>query len=307
MHTDRFKKLMIHLVLAIGSILMLYPLIFSLMGSITNTEDYLRSTWIPIPSTVFLNNYQAMFSAEMLPTLAKWMGITTIRIVWFTFLPIIVAILCGYVFSRLKFRGREAAFLVILSSMLVPQIVFQVPLFVLMARWPLAGGNDWLGQGGTGFIGQLPALLLPGIVNAYFVFLMRQVFFGIPDDYEEAARLDGANTFQVLRYVYIPMLRSAIIVMVILNFVGIWNDYVWPLMVVGPNRDMWPVGLAFQKIMGGSFQIPDIGNLSSAGVSLVNIPLLLTAGAVVTIPPVLIFFIFQRYFIQGLQGIGLKG
>ena len=165
MSTDRFKKLAIHLVLASGSIIMLYPLIFSLMGSVTSVEDYLNSTWIPIPSSIFLKNYQAMFSAKMLPTIVKWMGITVIRIVWLTFLPIIVAILCGYVFSRLKFRGRETAFLVILSSMLVPQIVFQVPLFVLMARWPLAGGNDWMGQGGTGFIGQLPSLLLLSLIH----------------------------------------------------------------------------------------------------------------------------------------------
>ena len=70
MSTERFKKLAIHLVLAIGSIVMLYPLVFSLMGSVTNTEDYLRSTWIPIPSSIYLNNYQAMFSVEMLPTLS---------------------------------------------------------------------------------------------------------------------------------------------------------------------------------------------------------------------------------------------
>ena len=302
----KLGKPLTHLLLIVGAAVMIYPLVFSLAASFTSPKEYAATIGFPIPSS-YLENYRTLFQPLLLPRMVGWVGVTLIRVTWFVVLGTAVSVVCGYVFARLRFRGREVAFLVLLGSLLVPEIVFQVPLFVMMARWPLAGGNDILGQGGSGFVAQLPSLLLPGIVNAYFIFLMRQAFYAIPADYEEAARLDGANTLQVMRHVYLPMLAPMIAVVAINTSVAYWNQYVWPRMVVEANQQMWPVALASQNMMDGSWPVPSTDPTVLHTRSVVNIPFAMATGTVATLPPLLLFFFFQRYFIEGLQGIGIRG
>jgi multiple sugar transport system permease protein len=305
MKAATLRKIPVHLLLAITSLAMMYPLIYGLVASFSTPAEYIRSTWMPFPGGLNLKNYADLFNPRMMPLITRSVGITLFRTLWYIVFTAITSILCGYVFARLRFRGKEAAFLYLLCSMLVPGIVFQVPIYVMMARWPLVGGNNILGQGGSGFINQMPSLLLGGLVSAYFIFLMRQSFYSIPPDYEEAARIDGANTLQVLQNVYLPMLLPVLVVIVIGTFVGNWNDYVWPLMAVGGDKNFWPVGLLFQRLMAGA--VPVLTTTTTTSNQLTNTPLLLTAGTVATIPPVLCFFIFQRYFIEGMQGVGIKG
>jgi multiple sugar transport system permease protein len=301
----RLRKVPVHLLLIAGSLVMMYPLIYGLVASFTTPAEYIRSTWIPLPGGFFLKNYGDLFNSFMMPLISRSVMVTLLRTVWYILLTSVTSILCGYVFARLRFRGKNVVFIYLLCSLLVPGIVFQVPIYVMMARWPLVGGNNIMGQGGSGFINQMPSLLLGGLISAYFIFLMRQSFYSIPPDYEEAARIDGASTLQVLRSVYLPMLLPVIIVIVIGTFVANWNDYVWPLMVVGGDKNFWPVGLLFQRLMAGAVPIQTT-TVTTSG-QLTNTPLLLTAGTVATIPPVLCFFIFQRYFIEGMQGVGIKG
>jgi multiple sugar transport system permease protein len=246
-----------------------------------------------------------MFNPHMRPLINRSVLITAFRIIWYIGFTSVTSILCGYVFARLNFRGKNIIFIYLLSSMLVPAIVFQVPLFVMMARAPLLGGNDIMGRGGSGLINTMPSLLLGGLVSAYYIFLIRQSFYSIPIDYEEAARMDGASTYQVLRSIYLPMLKPVLVVIVIGMFIANWNDYVWPLMAVGGEKNIWPVGLLFQRLMAGA--VPIVTQNTTTNGQLTNTPLLLTAGTLVTIPPVVCFFIFQRYFIEGMQGIGIKG
>jgi multiple sugar transport system permease protein len=302
----RFGKPLTHLLLMVGSAVMIYPLIFSLAASLTSPREYAQATVFPIPS-FYSENYRTLFQPMLLPRLTGWVGVTLVRIGWYVVLGTMVAVLCGYVFARLQFRGREVAFLILLGSLLVPEIVFQVPLYVMMARWPLAGGNDILGQGGSGYVGRLPSLLLPGIVNAYFVFLMRQAFYAIPVEYEEAARIDGASTLKVLWHVYLPMLKPVIAVLVINTTIAYWNQYIWPRMVTEANQKMWPVALAVQKMMDGSFPVPSVDPLVQPTRDIINIPFALAAGTVAALPPLFCFFLLQRYFVEGLQGIGIKG
>ncbi len=283
----QFNKFPLHILLIIGSLVMMYPLLYGFFASFTTPAEYIRSTWLPIPGSLNLENYQDLFNPLMMPQISRSTLITVFRILWYIFFTSITSILCGYVFARLRFRGKEVAFIFLLASMLVPGIVFQVPLYVMMARIPLLGGNDITGQGGSGLINTMPSLLLGGLINAYYIFLMRQSFYSIPIDYEEAARMDGANTFQILRSVYLPMLKPVLVVIVIGTFVANWNDYVWPLMVVGGERTLWPVGLLFQRLMAGAVPI-QTQTVTTTG-QLTNTPLLLTAGTVATIPPVVCF------------------
>jgi multiple sugar transport system permease protein len=292
-----WQRALLHAILITGSVVMAYPLLFGAAASVTSQAAFIRSPWFPTPAPITFENYRLLlFSADNFP---RWVFNTVVRIVWFVVLPATVAVLCGYVFGRLRFRGREAVFMFLLGSMLVPGIVYQVPLFVMLARWPLAGGNDIWGQGGSGFINQWPALLLPGIVNVYYIFLLRQTFTTIPGDYEEAARIDGASTFQVLTRVYLPMLVPVLMVLVIFQSVALWNDYLWPLITVSANPLVWPVGLGLQRVMAGSVPV--------RGLQGFNPTFIFTVATVATIPTVLLFLFFQRYFVQGVQGFGIKG
>jgi multiple sugar transport system permease protein len=296
----RWDRVAIQAILIIGSILMAYPLLFGLLASVSTIEAYTRSTWLPIPDSLYLENYTVLFTTQS--KIPLWVLNTLLRIAWYVLVPGLVAVLCGYVFARLNFRGRDTVFLILLTSMMVPGIVYYVPTYVMIARWPLVGGNDLWGQGGSGFINLWPAMLLPGLVNVFYIFLMRQTFYSIPKDFEEAARVDGANTPQVLWHVYLPMLKPAITVMVIFQFVAIWNDYLWPLVVAGGNDRIWPIALGFQRIMlsGASFK-------GARGGVITDYPFAFTLATVATLPTVLIFLFLQRYFVEGVQGFALKG
>lgn len=295
------NRIWLHLVLIVGSLAMAYPLIFGLAASFSTLESYAQSSWFPVPDSLNIENYVALFTAQS--NIMLWVLNTVLRIAWYVVIPGIVAILCGYVFARLEFRGRDVAFVALLSSMMVPGIVYFVPTYVMLARWPMVGGNDLYGQGGHGFVNEWPALLIPGLVNVFYIFLMRQTFYSIPKDFEEAARVDGATTPQVLFSVYLPMLKAAITVMVIFQSVAIWNDYQWPLIVTGGNQQIWPIALGFQRIMfsGPSFKGAQVGNV------ITDYPFAFTVATVATFPAVVLFLFLQRYFVEGVQGFALKG
>lgn len=294
-----------HLLISIGSIVMAYPLLYSLLGSFMSIDDYFNSSWLPIPNSLFLDNYAALATGS--GDLGHWLVVTLIRVAWYIVVPGAIAVFCGYAFARLTFKGREALFLLLLSSMMFPQIVYIIPNFIEFARWPLLGGNDILGQGGSGMINTLPPLLLFQLVQVYYIFMFRQAIQSVPIDFEHAARVDGAGFLRVIWHVYLPMLRPSLIVLVIFQSVNMWNDYLWPLVVVAGNRNLWSIGLGVQKLMD------DPGFLLQGGASagfvdgLTNAPFAFALANVVLIPPIIVFVLLQRHFIDGMRGYSLKG
>ncbi len=292
----KWSRLAFQLLLIVGSIFMAYPLVYGVMSSLSSLTVFTNSTWLPLPDTLYLENYSRVFASSG-KEVGQWVINTLIRIAWYILVPGTIAVLAGFVFSRLNFKGRDTVFVFLLSSMMVPPIVFLIPTYIILARMPLAGGNNALGQGGHGFINEWPALLLPGLVNAFYIFFMRQSYQSIPADYEEAARVDGANTLQVIIRIYLPMLKPALTVLVIFQFVAIWNDYLWPLIAVSGNRSVYPIALGIQKI---------IQTYTQAN-SATSYPLAFTIGTLATVPTILLFLLLQRYFIEGVQGFGLKG
>src|SRR5215207_3839450 len=202
------RGILFQTLLIAGSFLMAYPLVFAIVASFASQEAYLESTWMPFPNPPTLETYGQLTQTWSRAPL--WVGNTLIRVVWYTVMPCIISVLCGYVFARLRFRGRDLIFSIMLASLTVPGIVYALPTYVMMARLPLAGGNDIFGQGGHGIINEWPAVLVGGLTNVYYIFLMRQSYYSIPRDFEEAARVDGANTLQVLWHVYVPMLKPAL-------------------------------------------------------------------------------------------------
>lgn len=291
---------LLYLLLIISSFVMAFPLIFMILGSIGTTQDYIRSPWLPIPQSPTFENYFIILDPSKTDVL-KWVFNTLVRAAWYIIIPGTVAILAGYVFAKLSFRGRDAAFTFLLMSMMLPGIVFQVPTFVMMARFPLAGGNDLLGQGGTGFINQWPALLIPGLVSVYYIFMLRQTFYSIPADFEEAARVDGAGTLRCLVSVYLPMLKPVITVLIIFQFVGIWNDYLWPLFVTTGNPDIYVMALGFQFLQQAGNSLKGLPN------TVTDYPFTFALAACSILPLVIMFMFLQKYFVEGVQGFAIKG
>lgn len=300
-----FGRIALYGVLIGGSLLMAFPMIYALIGSFADLEDFYANPWFPLPRKLYLDNYTVMFTPAFGARVQLWRWIfnTLVRTGWYILVPGAVAVLAGYAFTRLRFRGRDLAFTYLLSSLMVPGIVFLIPTYVMMARFPGVGGNGWTGQGGTGFVNAWPALLIPGLVNVFYIFMLRQTYYTIPIDFEEAARVDGANTLQVLWNVYLPMLKPVLIVLVIFQFVAIWNDYQWPLIVSSGNPQIWTLSLGIQRMLFVGAQVKGY----PPGAVFQDYPFSFALAVVATVPLILLFLRLQRYFVEGVQGFALKG
>ena len=174
----------------------------------------------------------------------------------------------------------------------MPNILMMVPMYLQMAWVPLAGRNNILGQGGHGFIREWPVLFVYSWVPPYALFLFKQSFDMLPSEYEDAAKMDGAGIWTILFRVYGPLLKPPIVALVIVVFLGVWNDYLWPSLTYSPYRDYAPITLRVQGI-----------GLSGGG----NYPAMFIQVFMASWPPAAVFFLFQRYFVQGLVASGLKG
>jgi multiple sugar transport system permease protein len=192
---------------------------------------------------------------------------------------IFLAGLGGYAFARLKFPGRELLFLIVLGTLMVPDQLRLIPVFVMLVNWGLYAHF-------TGYI-------LINLVTATNLFFMRQYFLTIPKDFEEAAKLDGAGQFKTFWRVMLPLALPAIAALTILQFQGTWNDFFWPLIIFGqgsPHLYTVQLGLAELVVTYNT-----------------NWPALM-AGSIVAIVPILVIFLaFQRYFIAGVTAAGVKG
>jgi multiple sugar transport system permease protein len=300
-----FGRLAIYIVLIGSSLAMAFPMAFAIVGSLCDLPDFYARPWFPVPKTLYLENYRVMLIPEFTTKIdvPRWVANTLVRIVWYVIITSTVAVMAGYVFAKLRFRGREAAFMYLLTSMMIPGIVYWIPTYIMLARFPGVGGNDMSGAGGHGLIDSWPALLLTGWVNVYYIFLLRQTFRSIPDDFEEAARVDGATTLRCLKDVYLPMLKPTLTVLVIFQFVALWNDYQWPLIVSSGNRDIWTVALGFQRML----LIGTEAKGYPPGTSIVDYPFAFAMAVVATVPLVLLFLRLQSYFVEGVQGFAIKG
>lgn len=185
----------------------------------------------------------------------------------------------GYAFARLRFPGRELLFILVLGTLMIPDQLRLIPVFVMLTNWHL--------------IASFKGYILINVVTAVNLFFMRQYFLTIPKDFEEAAKLDGAGYFKTFWRVMLPLAVPAIAALTILQFQGIWNDFFWPLILFGqgtPHLYTVQLGLAEFAL---TYQT--------------NWPALM-AGSLIAIAPILLIFIaFQRYFIAGVVASGVKG
>jgi multiple sugar transport system permease protein len=196
-----------------------------------------------------------------------------------TLLNLFLASLGGYAFARLRFPGREVLFVLILGTLMIPDQLRLIPIFVMLTNWHL--------------IGNFSGYILINLVTAVNLFFMRQYFLTIPRDFEEAAKLDGAGYFKTFWRVMLPLAGPAIAALAILQFQGTWNDFFWPLILFGQgNEHLYTMQLG----------------LAQFTLTYQTLWPQLMAGSLIAIIPILtVFLIFQRFFISGVTAAGIKG
>lgn len=222
-----------------------------------------------------IGNYRAVFDLQLDRALVN----TTLVTIGVVLGQLITSIFGGYAFSRMRFRGRDTLFLVYLGSIMIPFVVLIIPIYRLMVI--------------IGWQGQLASLIIPWIFTAYGTFLMRQFFITIPKEIEEAALLDGASRMRILWGIFVPLSKPAIATLTIFSFLYAWNSFLWPLLIIGEgNVENHVLTLSLIRLSNSFTDQPNI---------------VLTGAAIAILPPIIIFILAQKYFIQGVASSGLKG
>jgi multiple sugar transport system permease protein len=205
---------------------------------------------------------------------------------------VFLASLSGYAFARLRFAGKDTLYLLLITLLMVPGILTLIPLFQWMLAFPLVGGNDLWGHGGTGFRNSWLALWIPYWAGGQIFGLMlcRTFFEDIPREFFEAARVDGASEFKIYRMIVLPLSVPILAALAIMQFIGSYNDYIWPLVIISePSKQMFAVGVT----LFASDSSVDLGPQM--------------AGYVVgSLPLVFIFLFGMKYYVQGLTSGGVK-
>ena len=282
-----------YIFLIVTSFVMIYPVLFMALGSFTTNNQFLEATILPIPNTLNIPLFQRALGAGIWDAYI----FTLQRCAFYISVTLLVGLIGGYIFSKLRFPGKNKVFLLFLSGMVMPGIVMIVPMYLLMAWFPLLGGNNILGQGGHGLIGQWPVLFVYGWVPPFAIFLFKQSFDMLPTEYQDAAKMDGAGIFTIIFRVYGPLLKPPIVALIIVTFLGTWNDYLWPSLTIAGHPDFYPIAYRIQSVI--------LSDWSPVGTT--DYPAVMVRTFLATWPPALVYFLLQRYFVQGLVASGLKG
>lgn len=262
--------------LVVIAILTLMPFVWVVATSLRTPAQSFSVPPKWIPTDMDFSNYARVF--EEIPF---WQQIGNSFIITLSVVAgqLLTASLAGYAFARLRFRGRNLLFGLVLATMMIPGQATIIPVFILISRGLHL--NDTLG-----------ALIVPGLATAFGTFLLRQYFMGIPDEFEEAALVEGANQWQIFRKIYLPLASPGLAILAVLTFNAKWNDYFSPLIFMN-TKERFPITLGIVDLQG---------YLGTGSISVV------LAGIVLSTIPVIIIYIFgQRYLIEGLMAGGLKG
>ena len=270
----RPRSLLLHAVLALGALLSLGPLLWMVSASFMPDG---QATSLPpdvLPSPATLDQYRTLFSRL---SMGRYLANSILVALLVTSVSLLVNSLAGYAFAKLRFRGRERLFSALLALLVIPAQITMLPLFLLLREMGLI--NSYLG------------VAIPGLASVFGIFLIRQYALSIPDELLDAARMDGAGEFRIYWSVVLPVLLPILVTLGIFTFMASWNDFLWPLIVLSDDsRYTLPVALA---------------NLSGEHVQDIE---LMMAGAVVTVLPVMLVFLFlQRYYLRGIMMGSVKG
>lgn len=269
------EVIVLYAFLVVLAVLFILPIFYLFMGSFKAESELFRQPFKWLPDKFQFGNYVNMFSS--IPFF-KYLRNTMIIVICNIAGSLISCSLVAYGFSRLRWPGRDKVFILVLVTMILPYQVTLVPLFLMFTKM------KWIGT-------FLPLTVTCFFGNPFFIFLLRQFFTGIPQDISEAARIDGAGEFTIFSKLVLPMAKPALTTVAIFAFIRSWNDFLGPLVFLGKD-ELYTLSLAASMLKS---------NLDP------NWSLLLALGAVMVLPVLILFFIMQKYFIQGIAMSGIKG
>lgn len=263
-------------ILTIGAIIMILPFFWMISSSFMTSQEILARPVVWFPAKLRLDAYRSLSSA--IPLGRMYLNSTIVTSL--TAIGILLtSSLAGYGFAKFQFPGRDTLFLLVLATMMIPFFVVMIPVFYLISKF------HW--------INSYQGLIVPNIVTAFGIFLMRQYMLSLPDEVLDAARVDGASEFQIYWRIVIPLSTPVIGALGILAVVYQWNTFLWPL-IVARDANMWtiPVGLNSLQVYASN---ADVINMQMAG------------AALAIVPVIVVFLLLQRYFVRGIALTGMKG
>jgi multiple sugar transport system permease protein len=280
MNSDRYlkiwkvaKNVMLHLVIYALAIIVIAPFLWMILTSFKDMSEIYVYPPKWLPEKFNFDNYVNAFTAA---PFGRYYLNSLIVALAVTLGQLITCSMAAFAFARLRFKGRDILFYIFLGTMMIPYNVTMIPSFMVLY---------WLG-----WIDSYYALIVPGLASAFGTFLLRQFFITIPRELEEAAYIDGATRFQVLRRIIVPLAKPALATLAIFTFMGVFNDFIWALIVIN-SEQMQTVQLGLAIFRDRYLTEWD----------------LLMAGSVTAVLPILIVFFFaQKYFIKGITLSGLK-
>ncbi|MRN54700.1 carbohydrate ABC transporter permease [Paenibacillus monticola] len=287
-----------HIVLLGVGLVLLYPLIFMVLAGFFSKTEFTSTVLgvFPIPKAPTLANYKALVMGSIDTAVTVYFRNSIIRTAYNTFWALITSFLAGYVFARLKFKGKETLFLIMLATQMIPTTLAIIPTYLEYARFPFAGGNR-IFTGGTGILNTWWIYLIGGpAINIMGTFLVKQSLEKVPIELDEAARMDGAGTFRLIFQILFPLQLPIMAFIAITTALGTWNDFITPFFYTSSD--------SLQTLPAAITKLSSVG--ASPG-AVINYPLIITLSLGVTLPALLIFFFFQKYIVQGLASTGIKG
>ncbi len=252
----------------------MFPIYWMFIDSLL--PNYLVIKWPPIffPSHVTIENYLQIINGT---PILRWFLNSVFVASSSAILSVIIDIFAAYAFARMIFRGRELLFKIVIGSLSIPGIILFLPNYITVTNF--------------GWTNTYLAIIVPSLAGTFGVFLLRQFFMEIPKELEEAARIDGAGLFSIIFKIIVPESWPAIITLFVMNFMGTWNDYFWPLIVLN-SKSMYTLPVGMAAIQGQYVQWYG---------------LMMAAAFMIALPSIVIFMFVQKYYIKGIVFTGVKG
>ena len=266
--TPSLAALVVNGLLLGAATITLFPLVWMISVSLMSPGE--ASTFPPplLPGPPTLANYRELFAHA---GMGRYLLNSVMLTAAVTLVSLFFNVGAGYAFAKLRFAGRDRIFKLLLTALVIPSQVAMVPLFLLLKH--------------LGLVNTYGGVIVPAMASIFGIFVVRQYALSVPDDLLEAARIDGAGEFRIFRSVIVPVLRPIIVTLAVFTSLGAWNDFMWPLIVLGDN-DLYTLPVALASLSREHVQDNE----------------LMMAGSVLTIAPVLlVFLVLQRYYIQGLM------
>lgn len=272
---QRLPLIAIYILLTVGSLVALFPVFVMLTGSFKSLAEVMSIPAQWLPEELTLKNFREVFKQQ--PLYGRYFINSAVVALITVCSVLITSSLAGYALSKFHFRGRNVIFIFILGTMMIPFEIRMVPLYVMVSDWHLT--DTYIG------------LALPGLVGGFGIFLMRQFIASIPSDLMDAARIDGASEPGIFVRIILPLTKPALSALAIFTLVSSWEAFLWPLLIVNAEEmRTLPLGLAM-----------------FAGRYLQRLDLQMAAAVLTVLPMVIVFFVLQKRFVEGMTLTGLKG